>query len=176
MNIAFIGPRRAGKSFISKELSKIVDYPLLSTDSIASYELGGISIQEFIKNHSWEEFRNLEFTILQKLKNSKNIILDCGGGFIFDIHEGKECLSQRKVNILKTKFTVFYITRNFEELIEKKNNLNHRPSLDDKTHYSEILKRRFEHYKAVSDYTFNFEKKNVSLICKKINQIINLTK
>ena len=163
MNIAFVGPRRAGKSFISRIFAKNIDYPLLSTDSIASYELGGISIEKFIKNNDWKSFREMEFKILSKLQNCENIVLDCGGGFIFDIDDkGDEYLSDRKVEILKKTFKVIYINRNFEELTKEKNeNLNNRPTLNRDKDYREILKNRIGHYETIADCIFFFDKNNV---------------
>lgn len=61
--------------------------PVVSTDMIAVYEIGGMSIPEFIQKNEgdWRPFRNLEFEILTKLKTSQGIILDCGGGILFDL-------------------------------------------------------------------------------------------
>jgi shikimate kinase len=104
LNLAFIGPRGVGKSKLSRKLSKMTGMSVVSTDMIAVYELGGVSIHEFIKNNNgdWKLFRDLEYSILQKLENSQNIILDCGGGIIFDLDEsGNEILSSRKVTLLK---------------------------------------------------------------------------
>ena len=89
MNLAFIGPRGVGKSKLSRKLSKMTGMSVVSTDMIAVYELGGVSIHELIKNNNgdWKLFRDLEFSILQKIENSQNIILDCGGGNIFGLDE-----------------------------------------------------------------------------------------
>lgn len=48
-NFALIGPRGVGKSKISRKLSKITGMPIVSTDMIAVYEMGGVSIPEFIQ-------------------------------------------------------------------------------------------------------------------------------
>jgi putative nucleotidyltransferase with HDIG domain len=62
MNIALIGPRGVGKSKVSRKLSKLLSMPVLSTDMIAVYELGGISIPDQIKkdNGKWNNFRKLK--------------------------------------------------------------------------------------------------------------------
>ena len=52
MNIALIGPRGVGKSKVSRKLSKLLSMPIVSTDMIAVYEAGGISIAEQIKKEN----------------------------------------------------------------------------------------------------------------------------
>ncbi|WP_407658885.1 shikimate kinase, partial [Leptospira soteropolitanensis] len=64
MNIIFIGARGAGKSKVSRSLSKKTDFPVVSTDSIAVYETGGISIPSFVEKFGWKQFRELEYSIL----------------------------------------------------------------------------------------------------------------
>jgi shikimate kinase len=40
--------------------------------------------------------------ILEKLSKSKNVILDCGGGILFDVDkDGREFYSEKKVKLIK---------------------------------------------------------------------------
>ena len=148
--------------------------PAVSTDTIAVYEIGGISIPEFIKiNHgNWVPFRDLEFSILQKLENARNIILDCGGGIIFDIDtNGKEVVSDRKISLLKKIGKIVRLDANSDFLVSKvKNDLN-RPNLSDTEPYSEILKRRTIQYNMVADFAISTEGKDPDTIAKKIIEI-----
>lgn len=149
--------------------------PVISTDMIAVYEIGGISIPEFIQKNAgnWESFRDLEFRILEKLQNSNGIILDCGGGILFDLDtKGKEIPSPRKTNLLKSFCTVFGLSRSTEILVEKIQNDPTRPPLSALTSYKSILETRLPYYEAASDYYMQIDDLKVEEICDRILQKI----
>jgi shikimate kinase len=154
-NIALIGPRGVGKSKISKRISKITELPVLSTDSLAVYETGGLSIADFVEKHDgkWQPFRDLEYSILQKLSSAQGIILDCGGGILFDVDEnGEEILSERKIKILQEMANIIFLDNDIDLLVEKVSSDKTRPSLHSKKDYKDILKFRLPHYKEVAHY------------------------
>ncbi|ASV13453.1 shikimate kinase [Leptospira santarosai] len=170
-NFALIGPRGVGKSKISRKLSKITGMPIVSTDMIAVYEMGGVSIPEFIQKNegNWKTFRDLEFQILVKLKTSQGIILDCGGGILFDLDtKGKEILSNRKIELLKSIAVVFGLSRPMEVLVEKVQNDPTRPPLSTLDSYRNILENRLPHYRSVSDYYLEIDDLKVEEVCSRI--------
>ncbi|WP_411821432.1 shikimate kinase [Leptospira sp. 'Mane'] len=171
MNIIFIGPRGAGKSKVSRALSKRIDYPVVSTDSIIVYENGGMPIPKYVESNSWKAFRDLEYSILKKLEHADGIILDCGGGILFDLDaDGNEILSERKLNILKKLGRIILLERDFKELLEKVEGDKTRPDLAKNKAYSEILKKRLPFYENVSHF-----KLNMSTLSKEeaVDQITN---
>lgn len=144
---------------------------MVSTDMIAVYEMGGISISEFIKRNqgNWRLFRDLEFSILQKLENAQNIILDCGGGIIFDLDEkGEEILSTRKVSLLRKMARIVRLEGDLNYLAQKVVNDPTRPSLSSKESYLEILSRRSLLYKQAADYTISIDSKDIEEISRKV--------
>ncbi|HMV44111.1 MAG TPA: shikimate kinase [Leptospiraceae bacterium] len=175
MNIALIGPRGVGKSKVSRKLSKLLSMPIVSTDMIAVYEAGGISIAEQIKkeNGKWNNFRKLEFKILENLSKSRNIILDCGGGILFDVdRDGKEFYSEKKTNLLKSFCTVIGLSNNIDYLVEKVINDTERPQLSEINSYREVLERRIPFYKAASDFYLPVDGLEPKDIAKKISELI----
>ncbi len=175
MNIALIGPRGVGKSKVSRKLSKVLSMPVISTDMIAVYEAGGISIPDQIKrdNGKWNNFRKLEFKILENLSKSKNIILDCGGGILFEVdRDGREFYSEKKVTLLKSFCTVFGLSHNTEYLVEKVINDSERPVLSEINSYREILERRLPFYKSASDFYVPVEGLDPKDVAKKISELI----
>ncbi|MCC5816333.1 MAG: shikimate kinase [Leptospira sp.] len=155
-NLALIGPRGVGKSKIAKRISKLTERPIVSTDSIAVYELGGISIADFVasQNGNWRPFRDMEFSILEKLKNAEGIILDCGGGILFDLDEstGKEILSIRKLSILREIAEIVFLDNDKEKLVKKVLGDSTRPDLSKQDSYASILERRLPFYKDSADF------------------------
>ena len=175
MNIALIGPRGVGKSKVSRKLSKLLAMPVVSTDMIAVYEAGGISIADQIKNDNgkWNNFRKLELKILENLSKSKNIILDCGGGILFDVdRDGKEFYSEKKVSVLKSFCTVFGLSHNTDYLIEKVINDSTRPNLSEINSYREVLLRRLPFYQSASDFYIPVEGLDPKDVAKKISELI----
>lgn len=175
MNIALIGPRGVGKSKVSRKLSKLLSMPIISTDMIAVYEAGGISIADQIKrdNGKWNNFRKLEYKILENLSKSKNLILDCGGGILFDVdRDGKEFFSEKKTNLLKSFCTVFGLSNNVDYLVEKVINDSERPQLSDINSYREVLERRIPFYRSASDFYIPVEGLEPKDIAKKISELI----
>lgn len=159
MNIIFIGARGAGKSKVSRSLSKKTDFPVVSTDSIAVYEAGGISIPSFVEKFDWKKFRELEYSILQKLENANGIILDCGGGILFDLDEsGNEIPSRRKLDILRKIGRIVYLERDLEELIEKVKGDSTRPDLSKVNSYRSILEKRLPVYQEAAHFKLNLSK------------------
>lgn len=154
-NLALIGPRGVGKSKIAKRISKLTERPAISTDSIAVYELGGKSISEFVaeKDGDWREFRQLELRILEKLVSARGIILDCGGGILFDVDDkGNEVPSRKKISLLKQIAEVVFLDNDKDKLIKKVVGDNTRPDLSSVESYSSILDRRLPIYKDSADF------------------------
>ncbi|MDF3819921.1 shikimate kinase [Leptospira sp. 96542] len=161
MNIILIGARGAGKSKISRSLAKKIPFPVVSTDSTAVYEAGGLPIPKFVEKNGWEKFRNLEYSILEKLKNADGIIVDCGGGILFDLNEeGQEILSHRKLEILRNLGKIVYLERETNELIEKVKGDATRPDLSKLNSYKSILEKRIPYYEEAAHYKINLSKKS----------------
>ncbi len=164
MRLAFIGPRGAGKSKISRKLSKLTNRLLLSTDQLVCYEAGGKTIEEIVQEEGWSSFRKRELELLKKLDQiKKNIILDCGGGILFDVdsttNEEKESIE--KIQLLKKDTILIYILRDKEWLLNKQLNNAQRPDLNKNREYSQILKARFPIYEKYADYILDMRNRSL---------------
>jgi shikimate kinase len=173
MNIALIGPRGVGKSKTGRKLAKLSAMTLISTDMIAVYELGGISISEAIAQNGWKYFRNLETEILKKLSGAKNIILDCGGGILFDIDDtGTEYFSKPRTELLKSFCITINLTREKDYLISKVVGDGTRPVLSSTASYEEILERRLPYYEKAANYSVNIHDLNSEEAAEKIWKLL----
>ena len=170
-NIALIGARGAGKSKLARRLGKLCGRPVLSTDSLLSYENDGLSISEIVEQLGWLALRRLEHEILLKLSQAKNIIVDCGGGILVDVEtlsekekagkegiEYKEKHSKEKSQLLKKHCYVIYLHWSKKYLIEKNVIGPQRPAFsslfDD---YKKLLKARIPDYKKTADLILDME-------------------
>ena len=167
-NIALIGARGVGKSKLSRRLKKLFNRPLMSTDILVSYENGGLSIAELVAKVGWIGFRQLEYDVLKKLSQMQNIIIDCGGGILFDVTNEKsrtnsktlvEHYSKPKAKLLKKRCHVIFLQHDENWLLHKNVNSSERPELFGS--YQELLKKRFSYYEEAADYVVNMKKHSI---------------
>jgi shikimate kinase len=175
MKIAFIGPRGAGKSKISRKYSKLTGKLLLSTDQLVCYEAGGRTIEQIVKEEGWSSFRNREYELLKKLNKMDNIVIDCGGGILFDIdpQTEEEIESERKISLLKENTFIIYILRELEWLLNKDLKNAERPDLNHQKSYLEILNKRLPIYEKYADYILDMRGKEIK---EGIEELLNLSK
>lgn len=173
-NIAFIGARGAGKSKLTRKLSKVTGLVTMSTDNLVSYEAGGESIESIVKREGWKGFRNREYETLAKIVQMKSILIDCGGGILVEApgseEDPLEHFSERKANLLKENSFVIYIHRSMNWLLGHKKNAS-RPDLTGS--YSELLQRRIPWYESVADYTLNLDGRDISDAVAEISPVIS---
>lgn len=161
-NIAFIGGRGAGKSKISRKFSKLSERALFSTDTLISYDEGGLSIAKIVESRGgWPAFREMEYNVLKKLCRMENIIIDCGGGILVEAADPdskivSETFSERKASLLKSCAQVVYIKRNMEWLFEKNKTDSNRPELGGS--YLELMERRIPWYEQTADLTIDMDR------------------
>jgi shikimate kinase len=154
MNIVLTGMRGVGKSNISRRLSLLTKWPVLSTDLLIEYENGGKTIQEIIEanNGDWVAFREMEFQVIQKISRFDQVIVDCGGGAIVDLaDDGTEIYSERKVNLLKANGQIVWLKDDIEYLAAKVKGDQRRPTLDETRSAEEVMRRRLPFYEQAAD-------------------------
>ncbi|GIX42645.1 MAG: shikimate kinase [Leptospiraceae bacterium] len=163
MRIALIGPRGAGKSKLSRKISKKTGRLLLSTDQLICYEAGGRTVKEIVEQEGWQSFRNREYELLKKLQNMDNIIIDCGGGILFELDPdtNEEIESKRKISLLQDNTFIIYILRDIEWLLNKDLKNSQRPDLNQNKEYREILQKRMPVYEKYAHYILDMRNKDI---------------
>lgn len=160
-NFAFIGPRRAGKSRLSRKFARRLDRVLLSTDTLISYEAGGIPIRDIVAAEGWAGFREREYRLLEKVVAMPAVVIDCGGGILADVDsDGSEYFSERKAALLRKNCITIYLRRNVQWLLSRELDSSHRPKLA--ADYEAVLRRRLPWYEKAADYVLDLTKRDVS--------------
>ena len=160
-SFAFIGPRAAGKSRLSRKFAKRIDWVLFSTDTLVSYEAGGLSPKEIVTKEGWPGFRKRETEVLIKVAPMKRVVIDCGGGILVSTDENEaEVVSTIKADLLRSNCTTIYIKRDIDWLLSREAESNHRPSLS--ADYKSVLKKRLPWYEQAADYTLDLSKRDAS--------------
>ncbi|MES9869037.1 MAG: shikimate kinase [Sedimenticola sp.] len=171
MNIVLIGMRGAGKSNISRRLSVMTKWPVLSTDLLIEYENGGRTIPEIIADSDgdWRSFREMEFEVVRKISRLDNTIIDCGGGIVVDLDEnGNEIFSERKIELLRQNGTIVWLKGDIARLAAKVQGDPNRPALDAVRSAEELMHRRLPFYEQAADLIMDLETKKRKKIAKMI--------
>lgn len=83
-NIILIGFRGTGKSTISTLLAERLGMKRVSTDERAT-ERCGMSIRDFVEQHGWAAFRQIEQECIREAIQEQGIVIDCGGGVVENV-------------------------------------------------------------------------------------------
>ncbi|WP_417820124.1 shikimate kinase [Terasakiella sp.] len=175
MNIVLIGMRGAGKSKISRRLSVLTKRDVLSSDLLIQYDHDGKSIPEIIEecNGDWRQFRDMEYTTLQKITALDSNIIDCGGGIIVDIDEdGHEIFSERKINLLRANGRIIWLKGDIPRLAAKVKGDATRPSLSQTKSAEDVMYRRLPFYEKAADIIIDIEGKSKRELVEEVHKTI----
>lgn len=160
MNLILIGMRGAGKSNLSRRISMLTKRPVMSTDTLISYEYQGLPIPAILERvgGDWRAFREIEAQVVQKVAAMDNIIVDTGGGVVVDLDDhGKETYSHRKMDALKRNGRVFWLQGDIARLAAKVTADTRRPPLSTTENEETIMQRRLPFYQQAADHVLNIE-------------------
>lgn len=161
MNIVLVGMRGSGKSNLSRRLAVLIKRPVLSLDTLISYERDGASIPEIVAEpDGWRGFRDLEFQVVEKAAKLPEIIIDAGGGVLVDLDEaGEEIYSERKVAALKKTGCLVWLRGDIPTLVEKVANDPSRPALSEVESAQALMERRLPFYQRAADLVIDIDGK-----------------
>ena len=160
-----MGYRGTGKTDVAKELGKKLNKKIINIDKEIEKKAG--PIKDFVKNNSWDAFRDIESEIIENIK-AENAVIDCGGGFI-----------EREKNIqnLKTNGTIIWLKASVPVIKERIKDNEDRPSLTGEKSFTdeieEVLKKRNPTYKKTADYEIDTNNKSIEEVT---SEIIRTTK
>lgn len=146
-SIIVIGMRAAGKSTLSKWMADFLGFKLVDLDTVFESKYG--DIREFIKNHSWEDFRHREAEIAKEYLHSHSLghVISTGGGIV----EGVEARSILK-NYARSGGIVLHLHRDLDETIVFLNSDATRPAYV--SEIKDVWSRRESLYHECSNYLF----------------------
>jgi len=131
-NIFLIGPRGSGKTTLGKIVAKELNMNFIDTDE-EIIKHSGVDIENYVKMHGWEKFRDLESEILKKVCSHKSIVCATGGGIV---------LREENRNLIREKGFVFYLMGDvltLEKRIMADEKNKNRPPLTDLSLRDELL-------------------------------------
>ncbi|ACS79119.1 shikimate kinase AroL [Maridesulfovibrio salexigens] len=129
-NIYLIGPRACGKTTVGKQLADKLRLEFFDSDEVLVRK-AGCEIAQYVEQHGWDGFRDLEAEVLRELSVQQNAVISCGGGIV---------VREENRTLLGDNFTV-YIKADVETLANRllsDPNHDQRPSLTGKSIVDEI--------------------------------------
>lgn len=172
--IALVGFRGVGKSAIARRLAEYWNMPLISLDEKIERDEGQ-RIEEIVRQHGWQYFRDKEWAHLAEAAKSDKLLLDCGGGIV---EEADGVPSERKMRILKENFFCIYIAVNEEKMLYRLKNLARnasRPDLsasDSPENLMQVFKRREPLYLDIAHTVVDISDTNVTESAFRITQML----
>lgn len=160
-NILLIGFMGAGKTTVSRELTKLTGMEEIDMDAYI-VEKEGMSINDMFAQHGEEYFRKKETECLIEIMQSKNRIVSCGGGVV---------VKDENVEHMKAGGTIVLLTATPETTLERVKNSTDRPILNGNMNVefiTELMNKRKDRYLAVADVIVATDNKSVSEICAEI--------
>jgi shikimate kinase len=149
--IVLIGMPGAGKSSMGRLLAKKTGLPFIDCDA-AFENAAGCTISDYFEKHGEEQFRQDEFTIIDKLlKGAVQVI--AGGGGIITLPQTREAL--------KNRACVVWLVAPLEVLAERCRKAKNRPLLKNgnlEETLSNMLAKREALYREVAAITVSTEK------------------
>jgi len=146
--IVLVGLSGSGKSTIGAALSKQLNFSFIDTDErIEKSE--GLSINEIFAQQGEGRFRELERNTVLELDLSRPSVLALGGG---------AWMQDEIRDFLAPIASIIYLEANVASLLQRLENNNSRPLLDDLSMRKEVLEQQLETRKGVyaeADITVN---------------------
>jgi shikimate kinase len=146
VNIVLIGYRGTGKSAVGAIVAERLGMQCVSMDA-KIVEKVGMSIPEFVAEHGWPAFRDVESEVARELSGADGLVVDSGGGVI-----------ERPENIdaLKTNGVVIWLEASVDVIVSRIEGGTERPSLTGAKSFTEevaeVLDRRIPKYRAAAEH------------------------
>lgn len=169
--ILFLGFRCAGKTTLSKKLSKIMNISLVDIDEEIEKEQGKTITEITNDGENWVRFRELELKKLEEVLKIDNIIISAGGGVgVNDVkYDDNFTYGDLQRDLIKQSTDTLKVLLFADEVVLRdrlylsKINENNRPDLYNKTNsiteYIEsniqTMKKREKFYKEMADLVFD---------------------
>jgi len=160
--ITLTGFMGCGKTSVARELSELLNLPLLDLDSLI-VERAGMEIPQIFEKSGEEGFRKLERETLKE-------ILKKGGEFILSVGGGAPAYRDN-ITLINSFSISFFLQTPFEELWRRISKDPNRPLVKlGKERLRELYHRRLPFYRR-ADFTVNCERKGVKEVALEIAKL-----
>ena len=161
MNIYLVGFMGSGKTTVSKELAKSLNWELIDTDNYIE-EKYGRAIKDIFATEGEEAFRDMETEVLEEMSLTENKIISCGGGIV---------LRKQNVDLMRLGGKIVLLNATPETIYERVKHGTNRPILNGNMnvgYIAELMSRRSAAYEYAADVVVDTDDKEVGEIVGEI--------
>lgn len=165
-NIMLIGFMGAGKTTVSRELSKMTGRKELDMDAYI-VEKEGMAITDIFAQFGEEYFRTKETASLIEIMKMDELIVSCGGGVV---------VKDENVSYMKDGGVIVLLTATPQTILERVKESTDRPILNgnmDVEFIEQLMNKRKDRYLSVADVIVETDNKAVKEICAEIMEKIS---
>lgn len=160
-NIMLIGFMGAGKTTVSRELSKMTGRKELDMDAYI-VDREGMTIKDMFDRFGEEYFRQKETESLIEIMDMDDLIVSCGGGVV---------VKDENVDHMKNGGVIVLLTATPQTTLDRVKNSTDRPILNGNMNIefiTELMNKRKDRYLSVADIIVETDDKSVFDICTEI--------
>ncbi len=160
-NIMLIGFMGAGKTTVSRELSKMTGRREIDMDAYI-VDREGMAIKDIFDKYGEEYFRKKETESLLEIMDMDELIVSCGGGVV---------VKDENVEHMKNRGVIVLLTATPQTILERVKNSTDRPILNGNMNIefiTELMNKRKDRYLSVADVIVETDDKSVFDICTEI--------
>ena len=160
-NIMLIGFMGAGKTTVSRELSKMTGRKELDMDAYI-VDREGMTIKDMFDRFGEEYFRQKETESLIEIMDMDDLIVSCGGGVV---------VKDENVDHMKNGGVFVLLTATPQTTLDRVKNSTDRPILNGNMNIefiTELMNKRKDRYLSVADIIVETDDKSVFDICTEI--------
>ena len=160
-NIMLIGFMGAGKTTVSRELSKMTGRKEHDMDAYI-VDREGMTIKDMFDRFGEEYFRQKETESLIEIMDMDDLIVSCGGGVV---------VKDENVDHMKNGGVIVLLTATPQTTLDRVKNSTDRPILNGNMNIefiTELMNKRKDRYLSVADIIVETDDKSVFDICTEI--------
>ena len=164
-NLFLIGFMGCGKSTMARLLADELPMELIEMDETIEREEHR-SINEIFATDGEQHFRNLESALIERIADTGNAIVSCGGGAI---------LREENVVNMKKNGKIVYLSATPETIYERVRYSTNRPLLNGNmniAYIGELMSKRVDKYENAADDILCVDGKSMDEILEEIKKIM----
>jgi len=165
MNIILIGFMGSGKSTVGKQLSQLLNFPLVEMDELILRKSGCSTAAEIFAKGGELLFRDIEIATAKEFQSTTSQVISTGGGVV---------LNKIILDYLKTKESkVIYLKTSFENLAKRVEGDQNRPLFQSLSDAKQLYQFRLSLYHHYADEVIETDHQSPEEIALKIQQRLN---